>query len=105
MSAQVPDLMIIGAVDTEMTQDVQTIITDPVVFNQTTCRFTLQHIGFWHSNSRLVFQLDETDPLNLITGANANATYSVGNGISQIVERVNLSVGGKTICELEDFAH
>jgi hypothetical protein len=105
MSAQVPDLMKIGAVDTEMTQDVQTIITDPVVFNQVTCRFTLQHIGFWHSNSRLVFQLDETDPLNLMDGANANATFAVGCGISQIVERINLSVGGKTICELEDFAH
>ena len=41
MSAQVPDLMKIGSVDTEMTQDVQTIITDPVVFNQNTCRFTI----------------------------------------------------------------
>ena len=44
MSAMVPDLMKIGAIDTEMTQDVQTIITEPVVFNQNNCRITLQNI-------------------------------------------------------------
>lgn len=107
MSAQVPDLMKIGSVDTEMTQDVQTIITDPVVFNQNTCRFTLQHIGFWHSNSRLSLELepDLVGGLNAMGGDNCNATYSVMPGISSLIERVNLSVGGKTICEVEDFAH
>tara|TARA_R110000823_G_scaffold18586_4_gene58081 strand:- start:192 stop:1682 length:1491 start_codon:yes stop_codon:yes gene_type:complete len=108
MSAQVPDLMKIGSVDTEMTQDVQTIITDPVVFNQNTCRFTLQHIGFWHSNSRLSLELEpdtSASKLNAMTGENCNATYSVMPAISSLIERVNLSVGGKTICELEDFAH
>ena len=51
----VPDLMRIGAIQTEMAQDVQTIITDPVVFDQNTCRITLQNIGFLHSLSRISF--------------------------------------------------
>jgi len=103
MSAQVPDLMKIGAIQTEMTQDVQTIITEPVVFNQNVCRITLQNIGFLHSMSRLAIQVSAT-ALNDWNASNANATFGAGMAIHNLVERASLSVGGKTICEVEDFS-
>lgn len=105
MSA-VPDLMKIGAIQTEMAQDVQTIITDPVVFDQNTCRITLQNIGFLHSLSRIAFQVESASATtNSMTGANANMTFPVGVGIHSLIERATLMIGGKTICEVEDFAH
>jgi hypothetical protein len=103
MSA-VPDLMRIGAINTEMVQDVQTIITDPVVFDQNTCRITLQNIGFLHSLSRITFQV-EAGSANASTGANANMTFPAGVGIHSLIERATLMIGGKTVCELEDFGH
>ena len=106
MSAQVPDLMRVGAIQTEMAQDVQTIITDPVVFDQNTCRITLQNIGFLHSLSRISFQVESaSDTTNAIGGANANMTFPVGVGIHSLIDRASLMIGGKTICEIEDFNH
>ena len=102
MSAQVPDLMKIGAIETEMTQDVQTIITEPVVFTQNTCRITLQNIGFLHSMSRLVLQVEAGDK-NALNASNCNATFPAGVGINALIERCSLTIGGKTICELEDY--
>ena len=100
----VPDLMKIGAIDTEMTQDVQTIITEPVVFNQNTCRITLQNIGFLHSMSRLAIQVSAT-ALNDLNASNCNATFPANIGIHSLIERASLTIGGKTICEIEDFGH
>ena len=101
----VPDLMRIGAIQTEMAQDVQTIITDPVVFDQNTCRITLQNIGFLHSLSRITFQIEADSAVNGIGGANPNMTFPAGVGIHSLVERASLMIGGKTVCEIEDFAH
>tara|TARA_R110000803_G_scaffold34301_2_gene74953 strand:- start:564 stop:2015 length:1452 start_codon:yes stop_codon:yes gene_type:complete len=101
----VPDLMKIGAIQTEMAQDVQTIITDPVVFDQNTCRITLQNIGFLHSLSRITFQIEADSAVNGIGGANPNMTFPAGVGIHSLVERASLMIGGKTVCEIEDFAH
>tara|TARA_Y100000592_G_scaffold100723_1_gene182278 strand:+ start:5841 stop:7301 length:1461 start_codon:yes stop_codon:yes gene_type:complete len=103
MSA-VPDLMRIGAINTEMAQDVQTIITDPVVFDQNTCRITLQNIGFLHSLSRITFQV-EAGALNASNASNANMTFPAGVGIHSLIERATLMIGGKTVCEVEDFGH
>jgi len=98
--------MKIGAIQTEMAQDVQTIITDPVVFDQNTCRITLQNIGFLHSLSRIAFQVESASATtNAMAGANANMTFPVGVGIHSLIERATLMIGGKTICEVEDFAH
>ena len=100
----VPDLMRIGAIQTEMAQDVQTIITDPVVFDQHTCRITLQNIGFLHSLSRIAFQV-EASALNDIGGTNPNMTFAAGVGIHSLIDRATLMIGGKTVCEVEDFSH
>tara|TARA_R110000787_G_scaffold3291_1_gene13056 strand:- start:8436 stop:9896 length:1461 start_codon:yes stop_codon:yes gene_type:complete len=101
----VPDLMRIGAIQTEMAQDVQTIITDPVVFDQNTCRITLQNIGFLHSLSRISFVVEADSTVNGIAGTNPNVTFPIGVGIHSLIERASLMIGGKTVCEIEDFAH
>jgi len=97
-SSQVPELMKLGEIPTNLAQDVTTDILDPVVFSQTFCRFTLERKGFLHSFSRLTLELDK-----LTNASNQNATYPANIGIHSLIERATLKVGAQTICEIEDF--
>jgi hypothetical protein len=96
---EVPDLMRIGSIPSDLLQDVETDVLDPVVFSQSFCRFTLQNKGFLHSMSRLTFSLDAP----AISASNENATYPANIGINSLIDRATLKVGGKTICEIEDW--
>ena len=98
-SAQVPELMKLGEIPTNLQQSVDTDILDPVVFSQNFCRFTLQKKGFLHSFSRLTFSLDAMTRV-----LNKNTTYNANIGIHSLIERATLKVGAKTICEIEDFS-
>ncbi len=97
-SSQVPDLMKLSQIPTDLEQSVDTDVLDPVVFSQSFCRFTLQNKGFLHSFSSISLCLDA--PAN-----NPNATYPTNIGIHSLIERATLKVGAKTICEIEDFAN
>lgn len=94
--SQVPELMKLSAIPTDLEQKIDTDIIDPVVFSQSFCRFTLPRKGFLHSFSSLVLALEKPS-------ANPNATYPTNIGVHSLVERATLKVGGKTICEIEDF--
>ncbi len=96
---EVPDLMRIGSIPSDLLQDVETDVLDPVVFSQSFCRFTLQNKGFLHSMSRLTFALDAP----AVSASNQNATYPANIGINTLIDRATLKVGGKTICEIEDW--
>jgi len=97
-SSQVPDLMKLSQIPTDLEQSVDTDLLDPVVFSQEFCRFSLMRKGFLHSFSSIVLSLDAP------TG-NANATYPTNIGVHSLIERATLKVGAQTICEIEDFAH
>lgn len=97
-SSQVPDLMKLSQIPTDLEQNVDTDILEPVVFSQSFCRFTLQNKGFLHSFSSIVLNLEAPT-------SNPNATYPTNIGIHSLIERATLKVGAKTICEIEDFAN
>lgn len=97
-SAQVPDLMKLSQIPSDLEQSVDTDVLEPVVFSQSFCRFQLQNKGFLHSFSSIVLNLEAPS-------ANPNATYPTNIGIHSLIERATLKVGAKTICEIEDFAN
>ncbi len=89
--------MKLGSIPSDLAQDVETDVLDPVVFSQNFCRFTLQNKGFLHSFSRLTFALKTSNASNM------NATYPVNVGVHSLINRATLKIGAKTVCEIEDF--
>ena len=63
-AANVPNLMMIGAMPINTQMNVETDILETVVFSETFCRFRLQNKGILHSNSKIVFALDTTSGSN-----------------------------------------
>ena len=94
-SSQIPDLLKIGSIPTNVQMDVDTDVLDPVVHNQSFVRFVLQNKGILHSHSKIQFAFEQTTqdvwtPMNV--------------GIAGLIQRATLRVGNQTICEIDDFA-
>ena len=96
--ANVPDLMRVGPINGNPNMDVETDILDPVVFSQDFCRFRLQNKGILHSNSKITLALTGVS-------ASGNRIHPIGVGVHALVQRAVLKIGGKTICETDDFNH
>lgn len=99
----IPDLVKIGTIPSDTAIDVATEILEPVSFSQSECRFILSNKGILHSNSRITFAgdgLTQDTP-----GVGKNVFLPANIGIASILQRVRLTVGGKTISEIEDFNH
>ena len=95
---KIPDLIKIGAIPSEYGQMLHTDIIDPVTFSQDRVRFTLQRVaGFLHSNSKVT--------LAVTPNTTTSAFYPVNIGISNLVQSARLSVGNKTVCEIDDYTH
>ena len=99
----IPALVKIGTIPTDTAIDVATAILEPVSFSQSECRFVLTNKGILHSNSRLTFALDGNVFSNRTAGQ--SAFFPVNIGVASLLQRVRLTVGGKTISEIEDFNH
>ncbi len=99
----IPDLVKIGTIPTDTAIDVATEILEPVSFSQNECRFVLTNKGILHSNSRITFSLSG-DYFNAPTYGKC-AFLPANIGIASLLQRVRLTVGGKTISEIEDFNH
>ena len=99
----IPDLVKIGTIPTDTAIDVTTEILEPVSFSQNECRFVLSNKGILHSNSRITLALDGTvfNPGGVTPGKNAFLPINVG--IASLLQRVRLTIGGKTVSELENF--
>ena len=95
-SSQIPDLLKIGAIPTDTTMDVLTDILDPVVQNDTFIRFAFQNKGILHSMSKIKFGFNN---------ATKNACLPVSVGLYALIKRVRLTIGAKTVCEIDDFNH
>lgn len=94
--ANVPDIVRIGALPTNMQMSVDSDILEPVVKSQNFCRFVLENKGLLHSNSKIVFSMAQTDIESFVP---------LGIGGSSIIERAVLKVGTKTINSTEDWNH
>ena len=99
----IPDLVKIGTIPSDTAIDVATEILEPVSFSQSECRFVLTNKGILHSNSRLTFALDGT--VFDTRTAGQSAFFPVNIGVASLLQRVRLTVGGKTLSEIEDFNH
>lgn len=99
----IPDLVKIGTIPSDTAIDVATEILEPVSFSQNEARFVLTNKGILHSNSRLTFALDGGVSAYNVPGF--DAFYPLNIGVAALLQRVRLTVGGKTISEIEDFNH
>jgi len=99
----IPDLVKIGTIPSDTAIDVATEILEPVSFSQNECRFVLTNKGILHSNSRITFALN--GDVIAAAGLGQDAFLPANIGIASLLQRVRLTVGGKTISEIEDFNH
>tara|TARA_R110001632_G_scaffold168496_3_gene287259 strand:+ start:348 stop:1901 length:1554 start_codon:yes stop_codon:yes gene_type:complete len=99
----IPDLVKIGTIPTDTAIDVATEILEPVSFSQSECRFVLSNKGILHSNSRITFGLDTG--IFTAPASGQDAFYPINIGVAALLQRVRLTIGGKTISEIEDFNH
>ena len=96
-ASQIPDLLKIGSVDTNTAISVDSDILDPVISNPNFMRYRLQNKGILHSNSKLTFSVEAS--------GGVDAFYPLNVGVMSLIERCRLSIGTKTLCETQDFAH
>lgn len=94
--ANVPDIVRIGALPTNTQMSVDTDINEPVVKSQSFCRFVLENKGLLHSNSKIVFNMAETD---------IETFMPMGISAASVIQRAVLRVGTKTVNSTEDFGH
>lgn len=95
---RIPDLIKVGAIPSEYGQMLHTDVIDPVTFSQSRVRFTLQRVaGFLHSNSKVT--------LAVTPNTTTSAFYPLNIGISNLVKNARLSIGNKTVCEIDDYSH
>ena len=55
--SNVPDLIKVGAIQSNMAMDVTSDVLDPIICNQTNCRFVLTNKGYLHDGSRITLSV------------------------------------------------
>ena len=96
-SGQIPDLLKIGSIPSNVQMDVDTDVLDPVIHNQQFIRFVLQNKGILHSHSKIQFAFEQPS-----SGEDCWTPMNIG--IAGLIQRATLRVGNQTICEIDDFA-
>ena len=97
MSAgQIPDLLKIGSIASNVQMSVDTDVLDPVVQNSKFIRFQLQNKGILHSHSKI--QLGYSSP-------SENGWLPLNIGIASLIQRATLRIGTQTVSEVDDFAN
>ena len=94
--ADIPDFLEAGAQFTDAEQRIDTEVQEPTIFSDSFIKYELQSKGLLNPKSRLCFSLK--DPTHA-------CIYPIGVGIGSLIQRVSLKIGGKTICEVDDWAH
>ena len=97
--SNVPDLIKVGAIQSNMAMDVTSDVLDPIICNQTNCRFVLTNKGYLHDGSRITLSVKG----NASTGS--GAFFPLGLGVHSLIRRATLSIGGNTVCEIDDYNH
>jgi hypothetical protein len=98
--SKIPDLMKIGSIPSDLSQDVDTEVLDPVVIGDNFARFVLTNKGFLHSFSKItlgVLKSEEND--------DARSTFPVNVGIHSLIQRCALRIGTTVVAEIDDFNH
>ena len=97
--SNVPDLIKVGAIQTNMSMDVHSDVLDPIVCNQSNARFVFQNKGYLSEGSRITLACEGN------ASTTSGAYFPVNIGVHSLIRRATLSVGGQTICEIDDYNH
>jgi hypothetical protein len=93
----VPDLVKIGSIPSNLQIDYDTTVYEPVTKSQSFLRFQIDNKGILHSNSKLTISME--------SGIAENAFFPLGVGVNSLIERATLKCGGKTLSEIDDWNH
>lgn len=93
----VPDLVKIGSIPSNLQIDYDTTVYEPVTKSQTFIRFQIDNKGILHSNSKLTISME--------AGIAETAFFPFGVGVNSLIERATLKCGGKTLSEIDDWNH
>lgn len=94
----IPDFLAnVGAQITDAEQRIDTDILEPVVFSDNFIRFQFQNKGLLNPKSRITFSFKNPGV--------ADSFLPLGVGIGSLIQRSTFKIGGKTICEVDDWAH
>ena len=96
--SSVPNLVKIGAINTEENMKVDTSILEPVINENHMTRFVLEKKGILHSYSKI------TVGLNGPAGGNP-VVLPIYTGVYSLIDRVVLKAGAKVISTTENFNH
>lgn len=91
-----PDFLRAGAQETDPTSRTDTSILEPVFHSDTGLRFQFENKGILNAGSRITFSLNDPD---------TESFYPLSVGVGALIERATFRVGGKTICEVQDWGH
>ncbi len=92
---RIPDLMKIGALPSDLLQDTDTEVLDPVVNTDDFARFVLSNKGFLHSFSKITLSVDNA----------GEGQFPVNIGVHSLVKRCALRIGTTVVAEIDDFNH
>jgi hypothetical protein len=93
----VPDLVKIGSIPSNLQIDYDTTVYEPVTKSQSFLRFQIDNKGILHSNSKLTISMED--------GIAETAFFPLGVGVNSLIERATLKCGGKTLSEIDDWNH
>jgi len=93
----VPDLVKIGQIPSNLQIDYDTTVYEPVTKSQSFLRFQIDNKGILHSNSKLT--------ISMASGIAEKAFFPFGVGVNSLIERATLKCGGKTLSEIDDWNH
>lgn len=98
-SSNVPAMLQAGRIDTNMSMDVSSDVIDPIVINDTSCRFVLTNKGYLHDGSRIT--------IGVLKNASvaAGAFFPLNLGVYSLIRRATLTIGGNVVSETDDFNH
>jgi len=93
----VPDLVKIGQIPSNLQIDYDTTVYEPVTKSQSFLRFQVDNKGILHSNSKLT--------ISMAAGIAETSFFPFGVGVNSLIERATLKCGGKTLSEIDDWNH
>jgi hypothetical protein len=95
---KIPNLIKIGAIQSDTAMDMDQEVLDPVINNDNFCRFVLSNKGFLHSFSKITLGLNSTS-----TSGITEATFPSNIGVHSLIQRCALRIGTTIVAETDDF--
>ena len=98
----IPNLISLSQIPSNMLQEIETDLLEPVVFNQGSTsqdgfiRWTLQNKGFLHSHSKIFMSVS-------VTGSIEDGYFNPVTGLGQLIKKAVLKVGNKTLNEVSSW--